>query len=67
MLTEYIASILLAERRAEILQLQLAAEAERLNGRQGWLSRLTRRPDSTQARRARSAASAAGHSLSMME
>lgn len=67
MLTEYIASALLAERRAEMLQLQLAAEAQRLNGHRTWLSRLTFRGTQPRESRSRSAASTTGHSLSMME
>jgi hypothetical protein len=68
MLTEYLAEATLTERRDELLRYAMAAEAQRLNGHTGLLSRLFRgRYAGRRANRARSAASAAGHSLSMME
>ena len=64
---DYLVEATQAERSAELARCVLAREALAANPRTTWWSRLTRRRNQTRARRARSSASAAGHSLSMTE
>ena len=67
MLMEYLAEAILEERRAEFARCAFATAVQRESGHRGLLSRLFRRPAQEAASRPRSAASTAGHSLSMME
>jgi len=66
MLMEYLAEATIAERRSQFAACALGAEAARLNGR-GWFARVRKPQSYERASRSRSAASTAGHSLSMME
>ncbi len=69
MLTEYLAEAMVAERRAELERYLLANRARKLTisdkPSRGWLGSLVRLQ--SRGRRARRAASTAGHSLSTIE
>ncbi len=67
MLTEYLAIAIHEERRSELAKCRLGAEAARLNGHRSWLSKIGQGRRQARASRERSAASAAGHSLSTIE
>ena len=68
MLMEYLAEATVIERRAELERCALAEAALALHPRRrSWLARLVPGWSQPRASRSRSAASAAGHSLSMME
>jgi hypothetical protein len=64
---EYMVEATEAERRAELAKCRLAREATAGTGRSSWLRRIMGGRAQARARRERSAASAAGHSLSISE
>ncbi|MGE3073167.1 MAG: hypothetical protein AB7N24_03675 [Dehalococcoidia bacterium] len=67
MSTEYLAEVIQEERLAELSRCRISTAAAHESGYVPWFAKLLTKRRQARASRARSAASAAGHSLSMME